>query len=476
MSSPSVLRATVAVVALLLLPASAAADPDQSSYPTQAVAMGSAHYFFAYEPGTGQELYRAVGAAAPALVKDINPGSESGGTAWHDPNNRSPGDVVVYDGALYFVANDGSNGGELWRSDGTEAGTTLVQDLRPGAAGSYPQGLTVAGGKLYFGADDGTHGFELWSYDATAGAELVADVNPGSGSSNASNLAAFGDGVLFAADDGTHGSELWASDGTAAGTELIADLDPGEDPSTPSSLTVLGDRVAFTAYEGTHGRELWSTDGTAAGTGLLADLNPGDADSNLSQLEAIGDTLYFQADDGTHGGEPWTSDGTAAGTALLKDVNPSDSSYAYQFTELDGTVYFGASDGFDTGADGSELWRTDGTTANTTLVKDINPGADSSWPGALAVAGGELWFGVSGDGVAGASLYRSDGTAAGTVLAADPDPASTDNGFGLVGAPVDAGGGNVAFIAWTAEHGTEPWVTDGTPSGTVEHNLNTAAP
>ena len=70
-------------------------------------------------------------------------------------------------GTLFFSADDGVNGHELWRSDGTPGGTVLVKDIRPGAADGNPFELTAVGSTLFFGADDGTHGYELWKSNGT---------------------------------------------------------------------------------------------------------------------------------------------------------------------------------------------------------------------------------------------------------------------------------------------------------------------
>ena len=82
---------------------------------------------------------------------------------------------------MFFTAGDGAHGPELWKSDGTEAGTVLVKDIHPGAGGySSPSSLTGVGGTLFFAADDGTHGSELWKSDGTeAGTVLVKDINAG---------------------------------------------------------------------------------------------------------------------------------------------------------------------------------------------------------------------------------------------------------------------------------------------------------
>jgi len=101
-------------------------------------------------------------------VKDINPGA----------NGSIPGGFTVFNNAVYFSAFDGASGFELWKSDGTEAGTVRVKDINPGAGGSSPFGFTVLNNTLYFSADDGTNGFELWKSDGTeAGTVRVKDIS-----------------------------------------------------------------------------------------------------------------------------------------------------------------------------------------------------------------------------------------------------------------------------------------------------------
>ncbi|HYG63736.1 MAG TPA: ELWxxDGT repeat protein, partial [Thermoanaerobaculia bacterium] len=389
------------------------------------------------------------------------------------------------DGVLLFAADDGASGRELWKTDGTAAGTALLTDLEPGAGGSGPEALAVIGGQLFFSAMTSAHGSELWVSDGTAaGTFMVADIFPGAGHAlaggppvPANSFVAIAAGKLFfAANDGSHGSELWMSDGTEAGTTLVQDIYPGTTGSGPSEPVAMGGQVYFVAADDTHGRELWKTDGT--GTVLVKDVAAGAADGHspfgFSALTALGSQLLFFAQDGTHGTELWTSDGTEAGTALLADLQPGPgSSWFGEIIGFDfrivsgGRWYFRVYDGSP--FEGREVWVSDGTPAGTHLLKEINAQTsafDVLWNGtlwgrALADAGGALFFRGNG-GSTGGELCKSDGTPAGTGVVADLWPGEgTSSVQGLTGL-----GGTVLFSADDNANGSELWASDGTAAGT----------
>lgn len=168
------------------------------------------------------------------------------------------------------------------------SGTSRVKDARPGKQGSDPLHLTWEPTKslLFFSADDGSSGRELWSSDGTtAGTLMVADICPGVRGSGPSYLIAWGGSVYFQANDCTAGAELWMSDGTEVGTNMLADVRPGSAGAFPSYLTPLepaaggGERLFFLANGGGYdaaaapgltqgwgGAQLWVTDGTSEGT------------------------------------------------------------------------------------------------------------------------------------------------------------------------------------------------------------------
>ena len=268
---------------------------------------------------TGNELWISDGTATGTqLLVDINPGiSPYSGL----PAGAYASDFTEFDGQLLFAANDGTTGRELWVSDGTAAGTQLLVDINPGSfdggypAGSFPFNFTEIDGQLFFTANDGTTGDELWVSDGTAaGTQLLLDIDLGSSGSYASNLTEFDGQLFFTADNGITGDELWVSDGTVSGTQRLVDITSIISPyggylssSYASDLTVAGDLLFFTANDGFNGQELWVSDGSIAGTQLFQDINPGSGGSYPDDLTVVGNQLFFSASDGTSGTELWVT-------------------------------------------------------------------------------------------------------------------------------------------------------------------------
>jgi ELWxxDGT repeat protein len=452
---------------------------------------------------SSQPLPSSVIVDVPALVKDINPGPSgsmiSPALIGIPPRPFSPVDL---NGTLFFRANDGANGIELWRSDGTAAGTVLFKDIVPGSGSSDPRDLIVVdgillfrasdaagnrrlwrsdgtevgtfqlgnlivgtsdppvevGGTLFFAANDGVTGIELWRSDGTLdGTVLVKDITPGFFGSGPASFEALRETLFFVASDET-GRELWRSDGTAPGTFRVKDIFPFSSSSavSPDSMTAVGDLLFFRARDGVHTTELWRSDGTEAGTFRIPNViaagpNGGAqcAASPVSQLADFGGILIFAGttNDGSGSFELWRSDGTESGTFQVKDIFlGSNASFPHCFTEAGGTLYFVA----DHPTTGIELWRTDGTEAGTFQVKDIDPSSSGSSPTSLTNALGTLYF-SAGDAL-GNELWRSDGTDAGTFRVADINPTGTSRPENLV-----VSGGKLFFSAENSAHGRELW-------------------
>ena len=174
-------------------------------------------------------------------------------------------------GRLFFAADDGMAGLELWTSDGTAAGTRLVKDIDPGIAGSAPEFLTNVNGTLFFRVEGPAGRFDLWKSDGTAGGTVPVKLQVGG--LDAVDLVNVNGTLFFDGNDGVAGMELWKSDGTAAGTMLVADLDPSGD-GFPFELTNANGTFFFRAQDPALGEQLWTSDGTSAGTVRLTDINP----------------------------------------------------------------------------------------------------------------------------------------------------------------------------------------------------------
>ena len=361
------------------------------------------------------------------MVADINPGGSS-----------SPRFLTPVGGNVYFAANDGVHGRELWSTDGTTA--HMVKNIRPGAGSSNPQGLVNVAGTLYFTATDGVHGRELWKSDGTsAGTKLVRDI-AASGGSRPTELTAAGGRVYFAAYDGVHGNELWVSDGTAAGTHLVKDIAaaPGHG-SFPGQLTNAGGTLYFGATSNC-ARNLWKTDGTSTGTTKVFALAP-------MEIAVSAGTVFFT-------GFPWvcdkpsgdsnrlmTTDGTPGGTHDVMLPNISR-----QLTDFEGTLYFSAR------GDNNHprMWKSDGTPSGTGKLVPAVPLIDQSGMQSVANA---LWWAN-----AGAWLWTSDGTASGSHLV---------HSFSEVMPPFRSLGGSVVYFSATdGQDDWEIWRSDGTGPGT----------
>src|SRR4029077_5047840 len=141
-------------------------------------------------------------------------------------------DIAVVGGTAFFRAITLSHGDEVWKTDGTAAGTVEVKDVQTLASSLFVINnntfgpLRSLGGKLLFDANDGVSGIEPWISDGTAaGTARLADLAPGSLSGGPTSNVPVGATNLLAAQDGS----LWTTDGTPAGTS----------PLVPPS-TVLG--------------------------------------------------------------------------------------------------------------------------------------------------------------------------------------------------------------------------------------------
>jgi len=440
-----------------------------SSSPGDFTNVGGTLFFTATDGTTGTELWKSDGTVAgTVVVKDVAGGSVEKMQSFPYeepyaelvPNDSDPEELINIGGTLYFTANDGTAGRELWRSDGTATGTAMVRNIRSGIDGSHPRSLTNVSGILYFSAHDNLYGTELWKSNGTsAGTAMVRNIRSGIRGSYPKSLTNVSGILYFEAHDGVSGSELWKSNGTSAGTALVRNIRPLADDSFPHSLINVGGMLYFAADDGVFGSELWKSNGTAAGTVIVKDINPGNASSNSDHFTNINGILYFSADDGSSGEELFHSNGTAAGTIVLNlEAENGVGSDPAEFANAGGNLYFSANDG----THGRELWRSDGTSNGTTLVRDIRGGSAGSDPRNITGVGDIVYF-TADNGINGSELWKTDGTAAGTVMVRSVGSSNLD----FSPTHLTNVGGILYFAANNAANGRELWKSDGTFAGTV---------
>ena len=240
--------------------------------------------------------------SAAYLVKDI---AERGGS--------TPTQFTKVGDRLFFVAADNRHGRELWRTDGTPAGTVLVRDIRKGPFDSDPGRLVAVGDLLFFRAE-ATRRSAPSCGRAMAPEEgrfssrtsiLGREVRCTTLLARSVNGRRSGTPCSSERTTGRQEARYGRATGTAAGTRLVKDIWPGHHESFPMMLTAFGNEVFFDAEDDEHGEELWKTDGSPDGTVLVKDINPGPDRSTPLQLTPAGNTLYFTANDGIDGFELW---------------------------------------------------------------------------------------------------------------------------------------------------------------------------
>jgi ELWxxDGT repeat protein len=289
--------------------------------------------YFAGRDMNGLELWTSDGTLEGTyLLANINPGTGSS-----DPENFSG-----LPNALLFSAYNPTSGTELLSISTDNA----IQEIdietveSDGENGSYPQDFTLSGSALYFTAYQYEHGRELWKSDGTvAGTQRIFESAPGAGYDSLMNntpMLGFKGGVVFGTRDqtGVYGKELWFSDGTEPGTRMIKDIATGNVNSifSSTSFAIINDRIVFNAYSLESGQELWVSDGTKGGTHLLVDLWPeycdegepcsGVTNSESAGIASSGEYAYFFAEtpsgvDDAVERQIWRTDGTVEGTVKI---------------------------------------------------------------------------------------------------------------------------------------------------------------
>lgn len=429
-----------------------------SSSPGDFCQVGENLFFRADDGFHGSELWKVEGPdAAPVMVADLNPNGSS-----------SLGDLVEMGGDLFFFTYNMTEGLELWTSDGTREGTSPVKAVTSAEILHDPH-LTQAGDKLFFLADDGTNGLQLWTSDGTESGtvSLARFSTTEEPFFTYQELCAVGDEVYFVADDGTHGFELWKSDGSEAGTLLVTDLEEGEAPSFPRDLTAVGMSLAFWANEGTNGYQVYRLTGDST---LPVRVTSFESDYPRSLFGGPDDSFFIFTRGNSGNCNIWELGPSAASADLAATLSGDvgEEVQADPVINLQGEMLFTfrktREDSVTRDRDiTTELWSlgTGGQEARRVKVLGDAEYRSEDYPAVLL--DGKVFFltrayAATGRGI----LWKTDGTEEGTAAITDAEegPSVLDlHAFG-----------DVLFLeAGDPHHGAELWTSDGTPEGTVLH-------
>lgn len=444
--------------------------PEGLFYPTSMNILNGKMLFVAQSPVHGKELWSTDGTVAGTfLVKEINNAYNSPGfnAFTYFTSKDSRGYFGILGGTkMVFAAVDDFNGTpQTWITDGTGPGTFKL--TIPGMSLQNPRWFKEFNGKLYFIAASPGNGYEIWSTDGTiAGTSLLTNINPGAGSAFNLNwdpcFLAFNNKLFFKADNGVNGIELWSTDGTAAGTSMLKDINVGGTTDTAAingfkivdryndqPFIAAGKYFYFSAYEGKNYSGgfniLYRSDGTTQGTVAIS-AGPIKLGSDASQfftpqsMTLFNNDLYFfgSAIGSTtlSGGGLWHVN---SATDQFTNVYPvtgrgdnglSDNTPLNSMREYNGKLYFM---GIGSG-DKMHFWSTDGTNAGTKKIFQTTTNTDSFDSQQYmrsVVFNNKLYFVCGTYGKE--NVYATDGTTAGTTAVFATTPFSAPFQFTVYG-------------------------------------------
>lgn len=366
-------------------------------------------------------------------------GTKAGTT--HLASFSSLGPFVVTRSRVYFTANDGEHGSEPWRSNGTPDGTQMIDDLKPGKKSSKPLFIGGAGKRAYFLT---VPYYQVVNFFGTGGKSIVflgfIITDPGG---VAIQKSLFFAGSFFPSP---YNFELWKTDGSLNGTTIVKEI-RSSGGSFPNSFTSNGSSFWFFATDDSGQQGLWQSDGTGDGTQLIKELGA-PATLGIAASANVQGTLYFVIrNETTQRLELWLSDSTETGTQMVQEIGPASQSPNYPVLAAFGSMLVFA---VDDGTHGTQLWKSDGTPEGTEMITSFAT-SPNALDGNLVVVKSRLFFSAN-DGIHGFELWQTDGTSQGTGMVADINPDGNSFPRELTGVR-----GTLFFSAKDGTHGVELW-------------------
>jgi|GEM_PF-3352709 len=260
----------------------------------------------------------------------------------------NPSEITDVNGVIYFTADDGRSGRELWKLQANGNPPIRVSDINLGFASSNPENLTVVNGTLYFTAENGKQGRELWKISNTGTPELIEDINLGANSSNPDNLTVFNNTLYFIADNHKYGRELWKLNSFGK-PQVVQEINIYSQSSHPANLTIFNEALYFTLTDKSNKIQLWRT----TTTGITEKVNNIPSDfANFSNFNVVNNTLFFTAQDRYNNAILLKID-NQGNTQPITGIN-SNSYNLSNITAINNTLYFSTTD-----YNRSYLWKID---------------------------------------------------------------------------------------------------------------------
>lgn len=252
---------------------------------------------------------------------------------------------------IYFYANDGVHGNELWKTTGELEGTVMVKDIYPDGTNvdlnNSSTGLMgiVHNNVLYFSAKSEDNDAYEYLYKTDGTAEGTIKVNTSNNTNslplffgfNKNNFIEFGDKIIFKAIKSGQGDCLWVTDGTQSGTIFLKDILPGNYSNGISDFTVRGDEIYFLAYSdiAVANKNLWKTNGTTEGTvKVFEDV----ISSNL--INTSSSSLFFAKHDDVNGVEVNELQPQSNVPLIVWNINRLGSTKPGELKKLNGKLVF----------------------------------------------------------------------------------------------------------------------------------------